>query len=333
MPATTLPSTGLSPQSDHGLAHLPVSVFASVMGTGGSALAWHRAAEVWDLPMWPSHLFVAVATVLFATVVTAYLTKVVRWPHTVLAELRHPMRISFVPTITIALLVLGTALQDLARPVAVGLWWAGAVGQLVATVWAMSAWTVREDIGVEHITPAWFIPVVGNIVTPLGAPRIGSVELAWFTFGVGILFWIALLPLVLYRVVLHSTPFAPRLLPTYAIFVAPPAMGLLSWQSLTGDLEAPLARVLYATTIIFVLLVAAQWPALRRVPFGLPYWSYTFPFASAASAGLAVADGLPGIGYEVAAVLLLLASTLLTVGVLVGTLVLLVRGRLLLPEG
>ena len=36
------------------LAHLPVTLFASVMGLGGLSLAWRRAANVWDLPQWPA---------------------------------------------------------------------------------------------------------------------------------------------------------------------------------------------------------------------------------------------------------------------------------------
>lgn len=318
--------------TEHGIAHLPVSFFAAVMGVGGTALAWRRASHVWGLPEWPQLVLLALAALIFVVLAAAYLVKLARWPQAVLAELRHPVRMAFVPTITIAMLVLATAAQDVARPVAVVLWWAGALGHLAATVWALSSWTVREDIGVGHITPAWFIPVVGNVVTPLAAPSIGSVELAWFTFGVGMVFWLALLPLVLYRVILHAAPFAPKLLPTYAVFIAPPAVATLSWQSLTGELGSPAPRILYAAALAFVVLVAAQLPRLRRVPFALTWWAYTFPVAAAAATAVAVAGALPGVGYDVAAVVLLLTSTVLTLGVLARTLVAQARRQVLVPE-
>ncbi|HHU11551.1 MAG TPA: C4-dicarboxylate ABC transporter [Intrasporangiaceae bacterium] len=326
------PATPTVRTPEYGIPHLPVSLFAAVMGLGGTALAWRRADHVWGLAQWPSLVFVALAVTVFAVVGTAYIIKGLRWPHTVQAEFRHPIRMAFVPTITIALLVLATALQDLARPVAVVLWWIGAVGHLAATVWALSSWTVREDIGVGHITPAWFIPVVGNIVTPLAAPTIGSVEFAWFAFGVGMIFWVALLPIILYRIVLHETPFPPKLRPTYAIFIAPPAVAMLSWQSLTGRLDDPMGRVLYAAVVILAVLVAAQWPRLRTVPFALPYWAYTFPLAAGATAAIAVAGALPGVVYDIVAIVLLTVSTLVSLGVLARTLLAHSRRQVLVPE-
>jgi hypothetical protein len=59
------------------------------------------------------------------------------------------------------------------------------------------------------------------VITPLAATEIGSLELAWFAFGVGMVFWLALLPLMLHRVLLYDHPLPAKLLPTLAIFVAP----------------------------------------------------------------------------------------------------------------
>ena len=78
------------------------------------------------------------------------------------------------------------------------------MGHLVATLAVVSAWFGRTDIVHGTVTPAWFIPVVGNVVTPLAAPDIGSVELGWFAFGVGVVFWLGLLPLLLQRVLLDA---------------------------------------------------------------------------------------------------------------------------------
>ena len=131
----------------------------------------------------------------------------------------------------------------------------------------LSAWFSRPDIGPTAMTPAWFIPVVGNVITPLAAAQLGSVELAWFAFGVGIVFWLGLLPLLLQRVLLHDPPLPAKLLPTIAIFIAPPAVAMLSWQALTGVADGPVVRVLYAAAMVFVVLLLAQVPRLRRLPF------------------------------------------------------------------
>lgn len=37
----------------------------------------------------------------------------------------------------------------------------------VVTVWVVRAWSTDAQIQHMHVHPAWFIPVVGNIVVPL----------------------------------------------------------------------------------------------------------------------------------------------------------------------
>lgn len=292
------------------LQHYPVTLFASVMGIGGLSLAWRRAAHVYDAPAWIGQAFFWLGLVVFAVVTAFYVAKWVRHPAAAKAELRHPIRMTFVPTITIALLVLATAGQDLLPRVAEVAWWIGAVAHLALTVVVISAWFVRSDIGLDQITPAWFIPVVGNVVTPLAAEELGNADLAWFSFGVGLVFWVALLPLLLFRLLLHPQPLPPKLMPTLAIFAAPPAVAMLSWQGLSGDVDGPGTRILYAATVMFVALVVAQYTRLRRVPFALPYWAYTFPAAAAAAAAVAMAGARPGVVYDVVAVVLLAAATL-----------------------
>ncbi len=304
--ATTSPDVlPVADRPDHSLAHLPVTLFASVMGLGGLSLAWRRAAKVWDLPQWPALTFLAMATLAFVVVGTLYALKWARHPAAARAELRHPVRMTFATTITISVLVLATAGQDVAPALASVLWWIGAIGHLAATIALITVWFSRRDIGHGSVTPAWFIPVVGNVITPLAAEQLGSIDLAWFAFGVGVVFWLGLLPLLLQRVLLHDPPLPPKMLPTIAIFIAPPAVMMLSWQALTGAVDGPVVRVLYSATMVFVLLLLAQVPRLRRLPFALPAWAYTFPLAAAAAAATTMAASRPQPAYDVVALLLL----------------------------
>jgi tellurite resistance protein len=314
------------------LAHFPVTLFASVMGLGGLSIAWRRAARVWDLPQWPALTLLAVATLAFLVVGALYAVKWVRHPVAARAELHHPVRMTFAPALTIAVLVLATAGQDVAPTLASALWWVGAVGHLVATVAVLSVWFSRPDIGAGAVTPAWFIPVVGNVVTPLAAARLGSVELAWFAFGVGLVFWMGLLPLLLHRVLLHDPPLPAKLLPTIAIFIAPPAMAMLSWQALTGVVDGPVVRVLYSAAMVFVVLLLAQVPRLRLVPFALPAWAYTFPLAAASAAAISVAAARPQAAYDVIAATLLGGTTVLVLAVAALTLRAAARRQICVPE-
>jgi tellurite resistance protein len=315
------------------LQFLPVTLFATVMGIGGLSLSWRRAAAVWSLPQWPAQTLFWVALAVFALVAVLYIAKWVRHPMAARNELRHPIRMTFAPTVTIALLVLATAGQDLLPTAARAAWWLGAVGHLVLTLVVLSAWFGRHDIVLDHVTPAWLIPVVGNVVTPLAAPEIGSVELAWFSFGVGVVFWLGLLPILLRRVLLHGHALPPKLTPTLAIFAAPPAVIGLSWLPLTapppGD---PVFRIAFAATVMFTLMLLAQAPMLARVPFGLPWWATTFPLAAAAAIATAAAARLPGAAYDVVAVVLLALATLVVTVVAALTVRAALRHQICVPE-
>ncbi|GGL38507.1 SLAC1 anion channel family protein [Phycicoccus endophyticus] len=332
-PETSTGAEGsLAPVGERSLAHLPVTLFSSVMGLRGVALAWRRASRVWEVPEWPALGFLALAAAAFVVIGVAYAVKWARFPRAAVAELRHPVRMTFAPTVTISLLVLATAGQDVVPALASALWWVGAVGHLVATTAVISAWFGRVDIVHTTVTPAWFIPVVGNVVTPLAAREVGSLELGWFAFGVGVVFWVGLLPLLLQRVLLHDAGLPGRLLPTIAIFVAPPAVAMLSWQALTGTSGGPVAHILYAAAMAFVAILLAQAGRLRRVPFALPYWAYTFPLGAASAAAVAMAGARPQATYDVVAWVLLGGTTLLVLVVGGLTLRAVAHRQICLPE-
>ncbi len=314
------------------LQHLPVTLFASVMGIAGLSLAWRRAAVVWDVSPQIAEVLFWIALADFVMLAVLYISKWVRYPQAALAEVRHPIRIAFVPTITISLLLLATAGQDLLPDAASVAWWIGAVGHLVVTVVVMGAWFERADIGLSQVTPAWFIPVVGNVVTPLAAPELGSTEFGWFAGSIGFMFYLALLPILLLRVLLHGDPLPNKLLPTLAIFLAPPAVSAIAWNSLTGTTGSPVFRLLFSASIAFLALVIAQLPRLVKVPFAMPYWGYTFPLAAVAVVSIAAAGSLPGTAYDVLAVALLALASTMVAAVSVLSLRAAARGEICVPE-
>ena len=90
------------------LAYLPVTLFAAVMGVGGLGLAWRRAAVAWGTPMWIATVLVLLAVAVFLLVAILYAVKWLRFPAAARAELRHPVRMAFAPTLTNAILVLAS---------------------------------------------------------------------------------------------------------------------------------------------------------------------------------------------------------------------------------
>lgn len=315
------------------LSHFPVTFFAIVMGVAGLSLAWTRAAAVLELPEWVGSVLFWVSAAVYAAVAAGYTAKSVRHPAAVREELDHPVRLSFVPAITIALLLVATAGRDVVPAVAEGLWWVGAVGQVLLTVYVLSAWISRPSFSMTHVTPAWFIPVVGLVVVPLAGVDFGATELSWFGFAVGVVFWVALLAMVLSRLFVHEQPVPPKLLPTLAVLIAPPAVAMLSYLRLEPESAAgPVPRVLYYTALFFALLFAAQVNRLRRLPFFLSWWAYSFPLAALSVATTTMVDLVGGWFLTGAAWVFLVAVSALVVLLTVRTAASMVRGDVCVPE-
>lgn len=314
------------------LAHLPVTFFAVVMGVAGLSLAWLRASALLGAPVVVGRALFWLAAALYVAVLVAYGAKMVRHREAVRSELHHPVRLAFVPTSTIALLLLATAGQEVVPGPAGVLWWVGAIGQLALTLYVVTAWISRSTFGTQHVSPAWFIPVVGLMVVPLAGVRYGPVDLVSFFFSVGMLFWLGMLPMVLSRLFVHEHPMPHQLLPTLAVLIAPPSVGFLAWLKLHGgELDIP-ARMLFDVAVFFALLFVAQVGRLRRIPFFLSWWAYSFPLAGLSVATTVMAAEIGGVGLVAGAWALLAAVSALVVMLLVRTSAAVARGRICVPE-
>jgi len=196
--------------------------------------------------------------------------------------------IAFAATIPVATLILAAAFVDVQAVLSAVLWWAGAAAQLGLTLDVLRVWIADRRFEPSHVHPAWFIPVVGNLVVPLAGVTHAPDDVSWFFFSIGLVYWLALLPIVLNRLFLHG-PLPPRLAPTLAILIAPPAVAFLAWLRLGGAVTDPVGRILLHVATFQALLLLVQARALRRAPFALSAWAYTFPLAALTVAFLAAA--------------------------------------------
>lgn len=291
------------------LAHFPVTFYATIMGLAGLTLATHRVEAVWGLPAIASVVFLLATIVAFATISFFFGLKYARHRADFLAEWDHPVKKAFFPAISISLLLVATALSGLAPWLARGIWLLGAGLQAGLTLAVVSGWIGHRPFQPLHISPAWFIPAVGNVVAPVAGVGLGFVELSWLFFSAGMVFWGILLVLVMNRLIFHD-PLPGKLLPTLTILIAPPAIGFLAWVNLNGGQVDGFARVLLNAGYVFAALVAVQAPKLRASPFALSWWALSFPIAALTLASFRFAE-LTGSGFH--AVLSVLFYALLLV--------------------
>ncbi len=312
------------------LEHFPVAFFASVMGTTGLALAWQKAHHVLDLPAIIGLALQWWALLLFAALGLCYLAKLAMHREAVAQEFAHPIRLNFFPAISISLLLIGVACFESLPALAPWLWGLGAALHLGFTLVVMSSWIHHTRYEIKHVNPAWFIPVVGNIVAPIGGVLFAPPEVSWFFFGIGLVFWIVLLTIVMNRLFFYE-PLPERLTPTLFILIAPPAVGFVAWVRLHGGEIDAFARILYFVALFYTLLLANGALRSLRLRFFLSAWSYSFPLAAMTLATLMFAEHGGGLFVPLAwlfLVVLSLVLALLTLRTAQGVL----RGEICVPE-
>lgn len=270
--------------SEPRLKHFPVTFFTMVMGLAGLSIAWHMAEQVFRLPLRVSDGLLVLAVLAFLVLLLLYLAKAVLYPGAVQAELAHPVQLNFFPAVSISLILLGVALLDRAPGVAGALWVVGSGLHLLLSLYVMGIWIHHEHFEIHHINPAWFIPIVGNVLVPIAGVPLGFIELSWFFFSIGILFWLLLFAIILYRVLFHH-PLPERLMPTFFILIAPPSVGFVAYLQLAGPLDA-FARVLYYSGLFLTLLLLTQAGRFMRIGYYLSWWAYSFPLAAVTLATL-----------------------------------------------
>ena len=266
------------------LRHFPISFFAMIMGLGGLSIAWLRAEQVLALPIALSPWLLGISTLLFILLALLYAIKVVKHRDAVTAEWGHPVKMNFVPTLSIALILLSIAWLPLSAPYSKLLWLTGTALHLVLTLHVMTQWMHHSKFEIAHLNPAWFIPVVGNILVPIAGVQHAPAEVSWFFFSIGLVFWPVLLAIIFNRVIFHGS-MPERLMPTLFILIAPPAVGFLSYVKLNGEVDA-FARVLFHAALFFTILLIAQLRWFSRLKFFLSWWAYSFPLAAITIASL-----------------------------------------------
>ncbi|OJA04561.1 SLAC1 anion channel family protein [Halomonas sp. QHL1] len=260
------------------LQKFPISWFAVVMGMTGFTGAWHHAEILLTLPVRPSLVLLALTIITFVLLLALYLTKILKYPNKVKAEYSNPIKLNFFPTVSIDLILISVVLLPYSHSLSLICWAVGALLHLAFTLHVLSMWLHQTHFEVDHLNPAWFIPVVGNILVPIAGVSHASLEISWFFFSIGLIFWLVLLTIIFYRMLFHQ-PLPAKLLPTLFILIAPPAAGFISWLQLTGELNA-FARILYYVSIFLTLMLMTQVKRFLKLEFSLSSWAYSFPIAA-----------------------------------------------------
>lgn len=193
--------------------NLPAGYFGMVLGTIGMGFAWRYAGTIWPVTRWPGEILVALAVAIWFLLSVAFLTRAVRFPYSVLAEMRHPVMSSFVSLFPATTLLVAIGFVPWYRPLALGLFSVGVVIQLAYAAW-QSAGLWRGKHPEEATTPGLYLPTVANnFISAMACGALGFHDAGLVFLGAGVFSWLSLEPVILQRLRSWANcplPFVPR---------------------------------------------------------------------------------------------------------------------------
>ncbi|MEE9493500.1 MAG: SLAC1 anion channel family protein [Gammaproteobacteria bacterium] len=265
-------------KNEERLKNFPISFFSIIMGLSGFTIVWQKIFELNELPVVTTDILAWLTFSMFLGISGIYLAKMIKLPNAVIAELKHPVKLSFFPAFSIGMLLLAIVMISVAPLLSEALWIIGTIVHFMLFLFVVNSWMHHEHYQIQHISPAWFIPAVGNVLVPVAGMHFGYVEISWFFFSIGMMFWIILFTIFFYRIMFHN-PLPTHLVPTFFILIAPPTVGFVAYVKLNSGLDN-FANILYYMGLFLTILLFSQARRFASLPFFLSWWAYSFPIAA-----------------------------------------------------
>lgn len=257
------------------LKNFPISFLSVVLGLIGFTLILQKIGMTFKV--FPSLYFylLGFTVLLFIMILGFYLAKIVKYPKDVKEEFMHPIKVNFFPILAKIFLISSVIYLQIDMSYSKSLWIIGASLQFIFSIVILSIWLKHPKVKYHHLNPSWFIPIVGNVIVPIAGMAHGFVELSWFFFGIGLVMWLTLFVIVFNRLIFHE-PIADKLVPTFFILFAPPAIAFIAYVKMVGSIDS-FAKVLYYISLFLLFLIFAQFKSFFRIKFFLSWWAYSFP--------------------------------------------------------
>jgi tellurite resistance protein len=292
------------------LQFFPIMMFAIIMGLSGLTLVYKRMSEMLFFPSIVVTVMTIITTVLFFTILYFYILKLIKHKNEVKKEFSHPIRINFFAASSISTLILSMIYRndiDLAAQI---FFFVGACLHIFFTFYTIKYW-INNNLEMQHSNPAWFIPIVGNLIVPIAGKGFVDDSVLYFYFSIGIFFWIILFSIILNRIIFHNQ-FAPKFMPTLFILIAPPAIGFISYIKLTGHLDF-FAQILFNLGLFFTILVFVMYKNFINIKFFISWWAFTFPMAAITLATVLMYDLTHKNFYGILAYVLMTITTIIII--------------------
>ena len=256
------------------LNYFPITAFSIVMGLSGLAIVFSKFYHMQWLPKYFYDIILFFTSSLFLILSFLYGLKAIRHFDEVKTDFKHPIRVNFFSAISISMLLLSIAFMAYWPFLSLVLWWAGTILHTIFMFYTIGFW-IQHNFEIHSMNPAWFIPVVGNMLVPIAGVEYMPKAFSFFYFGVGIFFWIILFAIFLNRAIFHHQ-LAKKFIPTLFILIAPPAIGFIAYIRIAQSWDSFAIFMLFMA-YFFVGLVLFLYKSFKNLQFFISWWAFTFP--------------------------------------------------------
>lgn len=307
---------------------VPAAFFGMVLGLAGLGNAWRAATAAWHVPAAIGECLMAVATIVWAILIVLYALKWIFRRADAITEALHPVQCCFIGLGGVSTMLISLAWLPYERGAALALFIAGAAFTFGFAAWRTGLlWQGGRDPAAT--TPVLYLPAVaGGFVAAAAAAAFGIADWGQLAFGAAFFAWLAIELVLLHR--LYTLPEMPvALRPTLGIQLAPPAVGAVAYFAVNGGHTDLIVNALLGYGVLQALILLRLLPWLLKAPFSASYWAYSFGAAALSTTPLRmIAHGQTGPAAEIAPVLFVGANIVIGL-IALGTIRLLLQGRLL----
>lgn len=306
---------------------VPAAFFGMILGLAGLGNGWRIAARLWDLPPWIGESVLALATLVWLTLLLFYARKWLRARTAALEELHHPVACGYIALIFVTTMLVAVAAAPYSRALALTLsviGWTGTVAYGAAVTAAL--WSGDRE-GATPTAVIYLPTVAGNFVSAMAAGTLGFPELGMLFLGAGLLSWLAIESVLMHN--LYTAGPLPHVIrPTLGIQLAPPVVCCAAYLTVNGGAPDTLAQILFGYGLLQAGVMIRLLPWFGERGFVPGHWAFSFGVVALPLSALRMAEH--GVRGPVAflALPLFAAANLIIAYLSARTLWLLLTGRL-----
>ena len=219
--------------------------------------------------------------------------KLILFKDSVEEELKNPVVASVAPTYSMGMMLLSVYIKPIAPMAALIMWSLAIVLHIGLAIFFSNKYL--RGFKKDSVMTSWFIVYVGIVAASVTSPAYSMRPVGQLLFWIGLVGYLALLPLVIRKLGRFKSIPEPAL-PTIAIFCAPASLLLAGYMNAFESKNSLMAAALLIISQLAYLYVLIKLPMLLRLRFYPSFAAFTFPVVITAISIKAASGYFAGIG-------------------------------------